>query len=101
MPLINVSVQHHRTVEDARAHLASVVAETRGKFGPMIRRVDWAPDRDSVAMSGVGFRIDMRVDPESIHVTGDIPLVSGLLGGSMAKRIEGVVRDALEKLPSK
>jgi hypothetical protein len=91
MPLFNLKVKHHRTKDDARGRLAHAVDEARSKFGPMVQRVDWADDRDSVRMSGVGFAIDMRVDDEHVHVSGDVPILGGLLGGPLTSGLKAIL----------
>src|SRR5574341_1096886 len=42
MPLISLAVQHRRTEEEARRRLETAVHEISGKFGAMLRRVEWA-----------------------------------------------------------
>jgi hypothetical protein len=51
--------------------------------------VEWAGDRRSVKLEGVGFWVEMWVDAQDVHATGDIPILGELLGplGSGLKRI--------------
>lgn len=97
MPLIDLTVKHGATLPEARSRLESAVDEGRKRFGPMIQRVEWSPDRDAVALSGIGFRIDMRVDAETVHVTGDVPLLAGLLGGDPAAKVRGMIESSFRK----
>ena len=45
MSELNLSVRHHRTLEEARARLEETVRDVQGRFGGMIQKVDWSPDR--------------------------------------------------------
>jgi len=86
MSLIQVKVKHGRTLDDAKAQLTRAVAEIQGRFAGLVHGVRWSDARDSVVLTGPGVRLDLRVDPEEVHVTGDIPLLGGLLGGSASLR---------------
>ena len=55
MPLLNLTVQHGRSLDDARRGLETAVQRISGQFGPLVRRVAWAPDRDRVKLEGAGF----------------------------------------------
>ena len=97
MPLINVSVEHGRSHHEARKVLASVVEQAGVKFGPLIRRVDWSADRSQAKLSGTGFVIDMKVDERQVHVSGDIPALTGLLAGPLAAGIKQIVQSSFQK----
>jgi hypothetical protein len=45
MPLIDLTLQHGRTLDEARRRLEMTVNEVTGKFGSMVQRVEWAADR--------------------------------------------------------
>ncbi len=87
MPLIQVKVQHGRTFEDAKDRLAQAVRDLQARFGVMVRKAEWSPGRDAVALEGPGVRLDLRVDAAEVHVTGDIPLLAGLMGSSSLNQI--------------
>ena len=55
MSLINLSVKHGLTLDEARSRLEVAVAEVSRSFGPMIQRVEWADDRNRVRIEGTGF----------------------------------------------
>jgi hypothetical protein len=97
LPLLNLSLKHGRTLDDARARLKMAVGEAQARFSPMIQRVEWSADQDSVALSGVGFRIEMRVDAQDVHVTGDLPLFGGLLGSPLAQGLKGILQKAFTR----
>jgi Putative polyhydroxyalkanoic acid system protein (PHA_gran_rgn) len=87
MSLIQVKVEHGRTFDEARDRLDLAVREVQAKFGVMVRRAEWSPGRDSVILEGPGVRLDLRVDHVAVHVTGDLPILGGLLGSSRLKQI--------------
>ena len=95
MSLIEVKLKHGRTFDDAKAHLARSVAELQNRFGPLVQGAKWSEARDAVALSGPGVKLDLRVDADEVHVTGDIPLIGGLLGGS--GKIRQIVESAFLK----
>jgi hypothetical protein len=40
MPLLNLTVQHGRTLEDARRGLETAVDRVSGQFGALVRRTE-------------------------------------------------------------
>jgi len=97
VPLIEMTVQHGRTLEEARRRLEMAVHEVSGRFGAMVRRVEWAVDRNRVKLEGVGFWIEMRVDAQAVHATGDVPILGGLLGGPVASGLKAIVQQIFQK----
>ena len=98
MSLINVSVKHERTLDDARTRMQGAVGQIQGgPFAHLVQAVDWAPDRSGVRVTGRGFFVDMRVDDQFVHVTGDIALLGGLLGGPFAAAVRRVIEQAFPK----
>jgi Putative polyhydroxyalkanoic acid system protein (PHA_gran_rgn) len=97
MSLINLSVKHGRTIEEARARLEMAVAEVSRSFGAMIRHVEWAADRNRVRIDGAGFGIEMWVDAQEVHATGDIPILGGLFGGPLASGLKQIVEQVFQK----
>jgi hypothetical protein len=97
MSLINLSVKHGRTLDEARGRLEAAVTEVHRNFGSMIQRVDWAADRAGVRIDGSGFWVEMRVDAQDVHATGDIPLLGGLLGGPLASGLKQIVQQTFQK----
>jgi hypothetical protein len=88
MSLINVSLKHGRTLPEARASLEKAVADVQGMFSAMIQRADWSSDRNRVRIDGTGFWVEMTVDDQHVHATGDLPFLGGLLGGGLRKILE-------------
>lgn len=87
MALIQVKVKHGRTFDEARDRLAHAVGEVQGRFGTMVRTCEWSPSRDTVVLIGPGVRLELRVDPVDVHVSGDIPMLASLLGTEKLKQI--------------
>ena len=97
MPLINLSVRHGRSRDDARARLEAAVNDVRVKFGPMVQTVDWSDDRDAVTVRGAGFVVEMKVDAEQVHVTGDIPILGALLGKPLETGLKQIIQQKFSK----
>ena len=97
MPLISLTVQHGRTHEEARRRLETAVHEISAKIGAMVRRVEWAADRNRVKLEGTGFWIEMSVDAIAVHVTGDAPLLGRLLGSPLGSRLKRIVERTFQK----
>src|SRR4051812_13323099 len=97
MPLINLTVRHGRSLEDARQALELAVQRVSGQFGALVRRVDWAPDRQRVKVDGAGFWVEMWVDAQDVHATGDIPMLAGLLGSRLGAGLKQIVEQAFQK----
>jgi hypothetical protein len=101
MPLITLTVQHHQTQEQAARRLETAVHDISTKLGVMLRRVEWATDRNRVRLEGVGFWIELWVDAVAVHMTGDAPMLSRLLGGPLGSRLKQIVERAFQThLPS-
>ena len=92
MPLITLSVQHGHTLDEARSRLQTAVTELTSRFGTLVRRVQWSPDRSQVRLEGSGVWIELRVDAQAVHVAADLPMLGRLLGGSVATRLQEIIR---------
>ena len=100
MPMLDLTVRHGRSLEDAARGLERAVQQVSGQFGALVRRIEWAPDRHRVKLDGVGFWVEMWVDAQDVHATGDIPLLAGLLGGQMGSRLKQILQQTFpKKLP--
>jgi len=97
MSAIHLTVKHGRTLEEARQQLEHAVDEVRGRFALLVQRVEWSADRSGVTLSGTGFNVEMRVDAQDVHVTGDIPLLGQLLGGPLAAGLKRIVQHSFQK----
>lgn len=97
MPAINLTVRHGRTLEEATRGLEGAVQQVSGQFGALVRRVEWAPDRHRVKLQGTGFWVEMWVDAQDVHATGDIPMLAGLLGGQLGSRLKQILQQTFQK----
>ena len=88
MPLIDLTVPHGRTMEEARQRLQTAVHQVSVQFGAGIRRVEWAPDRNRVKLEGVGIRVEIWVDAQEVHAMGDIPILGALLASGLKQIIQ-------------
>jgi Putative polyhydroxyalkanoic acid system protein (PHA_gran_rgn) len=95
MALISFSFTHGQTLEEARCRLEAVVGEVSGRFS--VRRVEWASDRNRVMLEVTGARIEMWVDAQQVHVTGDIPALAGLLTGPLTSGLRQMLGAAFRK----
>lgn len=91
MSVIRVSIQHGRTLEDARGRLQGAVGQVQGQFAALVQRVEWAPDRNGVKIVGKGFDIDMRLDARDLHVSGNLTFLGGLLSGPFAAGLKKIL----------
>jgi hypothetical protein len=92
MSLIEMTIKHNRTQEEARRVLEQSVTDVRGKFGGMIDTCTWSEDRNQVSLAGSGCTCEIRVDPTEVHVRGDVPFLSGLLAAPLAAGLKQIVQ---------
>ena len=97
MPLITLSMQHGQTRDEARNRLEAAVSEVRKLFGPLIQHVIWSADRTQVHIDGAGFWIEMVVDAQSVHATGDIAVLGRLLSGPMSTGLKRIMQQTFHK----
>ena len=97
MPLIDVTLKHGRTLEDARRALETAVHRVTEQFGTLVRRVEWAADRNRVKLDGVGFWVEMWVDADAVHATGDIPVLAGLFGTQLGSGLKQILQQTFQK----
>lgn len=97
MSLITLSLKHGQTQEQARNRLEAAVNEVRKLFGALVQHVVWSTDRTQVRIDGAGFWVEMVVDAESVHATGDIPMLGGLLGGPLTAGLKRIMQQTFQK----
>jgi hypothetical protein len=95
MPRVSLSLAHGRSQEEARRRLETVVNEISKRLG--IRDIEWSAERNRVKLEGSGARIEMWVDPQDVHVTGDIPVLAGLLGGPFTSGLRQILDQTFRK----
>jgi hypothetical protein len=97
MSHVKLSVQHNRTLQEARTQLETVVHQVQSRFGAMVQRIDWSADREAVKLYGTGFEVEMRVDAQEVHVTADLLFLSGLLGSPFLAGLKSIVEQSFPK----
>jgi hypothetical protein len=97
MPLINLSMKHGRTLEEARTQLETAVHKVQTQFAALVRRATWSADRNQVRLDGVGFWVEMWVDAEEVHASGDIPLLGRLLGSPVSTGLKQILQQTFQK----
>jgi hypothetical protein len=97
MSELNLSLKHHRTLEEARARLEETVREAQARFGAMIQKVDWSADRNSVSLTGTGFTGRVWVDAQEVHAVVDVPFLGQLLGSSVVAGLRGILEQRFPK----
>ncbi len=97
MALINLSMKHGLTQDEARLHLEQAVRQVGSLFGPMLQRTEWSADRSQVRLNGAGFWVEMRVDAWEVHATGDIPAFGPLFAGPLASGLTSVLQKSFPK----
>jgi hypothetical protein len=97
MSLITLSLKHGQTQDEARKGLESAVSQIRQLFGSLIERVVWSADRSLVRIDGAGFWIEMVIDAQSVHATGDIAMLGGLLGGPLTAGLKRIMQQTIQK----
>ena len=95
MSLINLSVKHGLTREIAKQRLESAVRDAQGQFAGAIQQVAWNADKTAVTLTGPGVVVDLKVDAEHVHATGDIPILGKLLGGGFGSTLAQGLRGLL------
>jgi DNA-binding protein YbaB len=97
MPLIDLTIKHGTTLEEAKTQLAKAVADVQKQFAAAISQTTWNADQTAVTITGPGVVVDLKVDPQNVHATGDIPLLGALLGSGIGQRISQGVKGVLTK----
>jgi len=97
MPLINLSLKHGRSLEEARSHLETAVHEVQHRFRTLVQHVEWSADRSWVRLNGTGFWVELWVDAQEVHASGDIALLGRLLGGPLAMGLKQIVQQTFQK----
>jgi hypothetical protein len=97
MPLINLSVQHGQSLEEARNRLEAAVHKVLSQFGTLVRQVAWSDDHSWVRLDGIGFWVQLWVDAQDVHATGDIPLLGALLGRPVATGLKQILQQTFRK----
>src|SRR5437764_273891 len=99
MSAINLSVKHGQSQEEARAGLERAVGDACSRFGAMVQRVEWSPDRNRVKIVGSGFEARLHVDPVEVHADVDVPFLNGILGSLVNTGLKQILQRNFPMLP--
>jgi hypothetical protein len=97
MPLINLSVQHGQRLEEARSRLETAVYKVMSPCGALVRQVAWSDDHRWVRLDGIGCWVQLWVDAQDVHATGDIPILGALFGRPVATGLTPILRRTFRK----
>jgi hypothetical protein len=97
MPVINVSVQHGQSLDEARSRLETAVSKLTNQFRALVHRVTWSTDRNRVRLDGRGFWVELWVDAIEVHATGDIPFLGALLGSPLTAGLKQILQQTFRK----
>lgn len=97
MSLISMTMNHGRSQDEARAAMEQAVRDLQQQFKALVRRADWDADRNRVRVEGIGFWVEMKVDPQQVHVAGDVPVLGKLLGSPLGAGIKQIMRRSFDK----
>jgi hypothetical protein len=97
MSELNLSVKHHLTLEQARLRLEQMVRDAQGRFGAMIQKVEWSPDRNSVNLIGTGFTGRVWVDSLEVHAVVDVPILGQLFASPIVTGLKGMLEQRFPK----
>jgi hypothetical protein len=90
-------VQHGQSLEEARNRLEMAVHKVLSQFGTLVRQVAWSDDHSWVRLEGIGFWVQLWVDVQDVHATGDIPLLGALFGRPVAAGLKQILRQTFRK----
>ena len=97
MPLINLAVQHGQSLEEARSRLETAVHKVLSQCGALVRQVAWSDDHRWVRLEGIGCWVQLWVDAQEVHATGDIPILGALLGRPVAAGLKQILQQTFRK----
>jgi len=90
-------MKHGQPLAEARGRLGMAVDEVGKRFGSVVQKTEWDAGRDRVRIEGTGFWIEISVDAQEVHATGDILGLGGLLGGPLSNGLKRIVEQTFRK----
>ena len=88
MSEVNLSFDHGQTWEVAQANFQHGIEEAVKQHGKHFNSVVWSDDRTGASLSGPGWRLDLKVDPTKVHLTGHVPFFLRFLEKPVLQFIE-------------
>ena len=95
--MIRLTVQHGRSLEDARRRLGTAVDELSKQFATVVRRVEWSTDHNRVRLEGPGAWVEIWVDAVDVHARGDVAILGGMLTGPLASGLKQIIQRTFQK----
>jgi hypothetical protein len=95
--VITFTVPHRQSLAEARRRLESTVQQVSRQLGALVQRIEWSADRSRVRLDGAGSWIELWVDAQAVHGRGDVPILGGLLGGTLGPKLEQIARQTFQK----
>jgi hypothetical protein len=96
LPLIDLTIAHRQTQEEARRRLETAVHEVSERFR-VVGRVEWSADRNRVRLETVGAWLEMWVDGRDVHATGDIMGLGALMSGPLVSGLKQILQQTFQK----
>jgi hypothetical protein len=87
MAALNRTFKHGQTWELAKANFETGIRNAEARHGAHFRSIEWSDDRTSARLRGKGFELHVRVDPECVHVTGQVPFFMKAFEGPLMRFI--------------
>lgn len=97
MSQITLSLNHGQTLDEARTRMRSAVSQLQGNFSAMVQGANWSSDQNACRVTGKGFEIDMRVDDQKLHITGNLTFLGGLLNSPITAGLKRIVEKTFQK----
>ena len=92
MSAFKMSVKHGQPFEVAKANFEKGITSAAAQFGQFIKTVDWADDRTAARLGGPGFSVDLKVDAEAVHASGEVPFFVRFMEGPIRKFVEQTLK---------
>ena len=98
MPGFNIEVPHQLSQEDAAERLKGFLDKIRERYQSQVKDLEesWDGNTLNYSFKTYGFKIqgEVKVEPESVTMQGDIPLAAVAFKGKITQSI----KDELEKI---
>ncbi len=99
MAEVNLSFDHGQTWEVAQANFRHGIDEAVKHHGKHFNPVVWSDGRNAASLSGTGWKLDLKVDPTKVHVTGHVPFFLRFLEKPVMKFVENAFKNQPPAVP--
>ena len=82
---------------EMRSRLETAVHKVLSQCGALVRQVAWSDDQSWVRLEGIGCWVQLWVDAQEVHATGDIPILGALLGRPVAAGLKQILQQTFRK----